>query len=116
LGLFKSEKANDQLHVLLGNSDWKTCVNAAIALARQGNSDGLSVFKQALVATPPTKPDEQIEYFMIMTNSLKAISTLGPKMADSDKEEFREILKPIASHHAEVRIRVDAQNAIQSLK
>lgn len=116
LGLFKSPKSDQQLHVLLENGDWKTCVNAAIALARQGNHDGLAVFKRALTEKPPTKPEEQIEHFMVLTNSLKAISMLGPKMSDADKAEFRELLNPLVSEHAEVRIRLDAQNALLSLK
>ena len=116
LGLFRSSTADQQLHVLLGNGDWKTCVNAAIALARQGNSDGLSVFKRALTAKPPKKPEEQIEHFMILTNSLKAISQLGPKMSEADRAEFRDVLRPLISDHGEVRIRVDAQNALQSIK
>lgn len=116
LGLFKSPAANDQLHVLLSNGDFKTCVNAAIALSRGGNTDGLSVLKQALTATPPEKPDEQVEYYTILKNSLKAISSLGPKMSDGDRAEFREILRPLVNDHAEIRIRVDAQNALQGLK
>lgn len=116
LGLFRSSTADQQLHVLLGNGDWKTCVNAAIALARQGNTDGLSVFKRALTAKPPEKPEEQIEHFMILTNSLKAISQLGPKMSEADRAEFRDVLRPLISDHGEVRIRVDAQNALHSLK
>ncbi|MBS0201534.1 MAG: HEAT repeat domain-containing protein [Planctomycetes bacterium] len=116
LGLFQSDEANQQLHVLLGNEDWKTCVNAAIALSRHGSMDGLPVFKRALTEKPSTKPEEQVEYFMILTNSLKALSNLGPQMSDLDKAEFREILKPLVNDHAEVRIRVDAQNALQMLK
>jgi hypothetical protein len=45
LGLFQSDAAKQQLRVLLGNDDWKTCVNAAIALARNDSTDGLGVFK-----------------------------------------------------------------------
>jgi hypothetical protein len=116
LGLFTSAKADQQLHVLLGNGDWKTSVNAAIALARQGKTDGLSVFKRALTAKPSGKPEEEVEHFMILTNSLKAISQLGPKMSEADRAEFREVLQPLISDHAQVRIRVDAQNALHALK
>jgi HEAT repeat protein len=116
LGLFTSEKVDQQLHVLLGNNDWKTCVNAAIALARHDNTDGLSVFKQALTAKPPEKPEEQTEYSMIVTNSLRAITALGPKMSEADRAEFREILKPLINNHADIRVRLDAQNAALSLK
>jgi len=116
LGLFRSPEADQQLHVLLGNDDWKTCVNAAIALSRSGNTDGLAVFKKALTDKPPTKPDEQVEHFMILQNSLKAVGDLSPEMTDADKAEFRELLQSLIHNHAEVRIRVDAQNALNLLK
>ncbi len=116
LGLFQSDAAKQQLRVLLGNDDWKTCVNAAIALARNENTDGLGVFKQALMAKPPEKAEEQVEYSMILANSLRAIAKLGPKMSEPDRAEFREILKPLINNHADVRVRVDAQNALLSLK
>ncbi|MDB5342189.1 MAG: hypothetical protein JWP89_566 [Schlesneria sp.] len=116
LGLFQSDAAKQQLRVLLGNDDWKTCVNAAIALARHDNTDGLGVFKQALMAKPPEKAEEQVEYSMILANSLRAIAKLGPKMSAPDRAEFREILKPLINNHADVRVRVDAQNAMLSLK
>lgn len=116
LGLFTSDKVDQQLHVLLGNSDWKTCVNAAIALTRHENTDGLGVFKQALTAKTPEKSDEQIEYSMILTNSLRAITKLAPKMSEADRAEFREVLKPLINNHADVRVRLDAQNALLSLK
>lgn len=116
LGLFKSEAADQQLHALLGNEDWKTCVNAAIALSRHGSMDGLSIFKRALTDRPPTKPEEQAEYFMILTNSLKAIASLGSKMSEADKADLRTVLRPLVTDHAEVRIRVDAQNALQALR
>jgi HEAT repeat protein len=116
LGLFESETADQQLHVLLANSDWKTCVNAAIALSRHENTDGLSVFKQALTAEASQKPEEQLESFMILTNSLKAVAKLAPHMTNADRADFREILQPLIKNHAEVRIRVDAQNAMQALK
>jgi len=116
LGLLPSPAALQQLHVLLGNSDWMTSVNAAIALTRNGNVDGLGVFKEALTRSSPTRPEEQAEHFLVLTNSLKAINQLAPKLSETDRGEFQEILKRLVDNHAEVRIRVDAQNALQSLK
>jgi len=116
LGLFKSEKADQQLHVLMGNSDWKTCVNAAIALSRQGNTDCLAVFKQALTEKSAEKPEERNEQLLILTNTLKAIALLAPKMNDAERAEFRDVLNPLTSDHGDFRIRIDAQNAFQSLK
>jgi HEAT repeat protein len=116
LAFFQSEQADQQLHVLLGNSNQATSVNAAIALARRKNTDGLGVFKQALMAPAPTKREEAFEHFTILTNTLKAIANLAPHMSEPDRAEFREVLKPLTTDHAEIRIRVDAQNALQSLK
>ena len=116
LGLFEAEAAQQQLRVLLANSDWKTCVNAAIALSRHDKTDGLGVFKQALTAKPPEKAEEQAEYSMIVANSLRAITHLAPKMSESERAEFREILKPMVNDHADLRVRLDAQNALLSLK
>jgi HEAT repeat protein len=116
LGLFDTEAAEQQLRVLLSNSDWKTCVNAAIALARHDKTDGLAVFKQALTAKTPEKAEEQAEYSMIVANSLRAITKLAPKMSEAERAEFREILKPMVNDHADLRVRLDAQNALLSLK
>lgn len=116
LAFFQSERADQQLHVLLGNADQATSINAAIALARRNNTDGLGVFKQALMTPTPEKQEDVFEHFTILTNTLKAIVKLAPAMSDADRAEFRDVLTPLTTNHAEIRIRVDAQNALQSLK
>lgn len=116
LGLFRSPEANQQLQVLLGNDDGMTRINAAIALSRSGSTDGLAVFKQALTAKAPDTPDGQSEHMLVLKNSLKAIADLGPKMEPGDKAEFRELTESLIRTHAESRIRIDAQNALSSLK
>jgi len=116
LGLFRSPEATQQLQVLLGNDDGMTRINAAIALSRSGSTDGLAVFKQALIAKPAATPDGQAEQILILKNSLKAIADLGPKMEPGDKAEFRELTESLIRSHAESRIRVDAQNALNALK
>lgn len=116
LGLFRSPQASQQLQVLLGNDDGMTRINAAIALSRSGSIDGLAVFKQALIAKPAVTPDGQSEQILILKNSLKAIADLGPKMEPGDKAEFRELTETLIRNHPESRIRIDAQNALNSLK
>ena len=116
LGLFRSPEATQQLQVLLGNDDRMTRINAAIALSRSGSTDGLAVFKQALTEKPAATPDGQSEQILILKNSLKAIADLGPKMEPGDKAEFRELTESLIRTHAESRIRIDAQNALNSLK
>ena len=116
LGLFRSPEADQQLQVLLGNDDGMTRINAAIALSRSGSIDGLAVFKQALTEKVAATPDGQAEQILILKNSLKAIADLGPKMESGDKAEFRELTESLIRTHAESRIRIDAQNAWNSLK
>ncbi len=137
LGLFRSPEATQQLQVLLGNDDRMTRINAAIALSRSGSTDGLAVFKQALMEKVPTIPagaveqpssanntpmdvpnrDNRVaEQTLILKNTLKAIADLGPKMEPGDKAEFRELTESLIRTHAESRIRIDAQNALNALK
>ncbi len=140
LGLFRSPEANQQLQVLLGNDDRMTRINAAIALSRSGSTDGLAVFKQALMEKAPTTPEGKAEdstllknsregsvdvlnhnnrvaeHSTILKNSLKAIKDLAPMMTLEDKIEFRELVETLIRTHAEARIRMDAQNALNSLK
>lgn len=116
LGLFRSPEASQQLQVLLGNDDGMTRINAAIALSRSGSTDGLAVFKQALIAKPAATPEGQSEQTLILKNSLKAIADLGPKMEPGDKAEFRALTESLIRTHSESRIRIDAQNALNSLK
>ncbi len=116
LGLFRSAEADQQLQVLLGNEDWMTSVNAAIALTRQGSTAGLGVFRKALTEKTPSDGDAQVEHFMILKNSLKAVADLGPKMDAADKAEFRDVVSILIRESREPRIRIDAQNALNSLK
>lgn len=116
LGLFRSPEANQQLQVLLGNDDVMTRINAAIALSRGGSTDGLAVLKQALIEKAAATPDGQAEHFLILKNSLKAITDLAPMMTGEDKAEFRELVETLTRTHAEARIRLDAQNALNALK
>jgi HEAT repeat protein len=104
------------LQVLLGNDDVMTRINAAIALSRSGSIDGLAVLKQALTEKASATPDGQAEHFLILKNSLKALADLAPMMTLEDKVEFRELVQTLIRTHAEPRIRIDAQNALNALK
>lgn len=50
LGLFPTQASRDRLEALLGHSDDKTRVNAAVALARQKSTKGMPVFKAQFAA------------------------------------------------------------------
>ena len=140
LGLFRSPEADQQLQVLLGNDDRMTRINAAIALSRSGSTEGLAVLKQALIEKAPTTPEDKAEHSTnpkisrkgsvdvlshhnrvaehstILKNSLKAIADLAPMMTLEDKAEFRELAQALIRTHAESRIRMDAQHALNALK
>ncbi len=116
LGLFQSSQADQQLLVLLENEDWMTQLNAAVALSRNGSKAGLAVFKRALTEMQGLSDAPSVESFTVLKNTLKAIAGLGPSLEIRDKTEFRELVTVLMQTHPEPRIRIDAQNALHSLK
>ncbi len=120
LGLFKSPNATHQLEVLLENGDKLTGVNAALGLARQGDTHGFSIMKDALeqptVAIDPKNPDVSGEQFRVVKNVLKAVNDLASKFDAKQKQELIPLVEQLSSNHPEIRIRVDAEAALNSLK
>jgi hypothetical protein len=116
LGLTPSSDADARLNVMLGDADHMTSVNAAIALARQHSKSGLAVFAKALSATPPANDPAAIQdTLLIQKNVLKAVADLGSDLDAQEQSQMRQLIQPLADHHAEPRIRVDAQRALASL-
>lgn len=132
LGLFRSPAATHQLEVLLGDGDEKTRVNAAIGLARQGSTAGFGVIRDSLrqpVGEPVAKDSTTAgstseadrlriegEQFLVVKNVLKAVKELAGKLDDSQRKELTPLLETLSSKHHEIRIRVDATDALQTLK
>ena len=120
LGLFESPEATHQLEVLLENPDRMTAINAAIGLARSGSTKGFAVMKESLSASPtasdPKGSEAEGEQFRILKNVLKAVNELSPKFDAAQKQELIPLVESLASHHPEIRIRVDAEAALKSLK
>ena len=120
LGLFKSPEATQQLKVLLESGDKLTGVNAALGLARQGDTNGFAIMKDALaqpaVASDPQKPDASGEQFRVVKNVLKAVNDLASKFDARQKQELIPLVEELSSNHPEIRIRVDAEAALNSLK
>ncbi|WP_010584268.1 HEAT repeat domain-containing protein [Schlesneria paludicola] len=132
LGLFHSPAATHQLEVLLGDGDEKTRVNAAIGLARQKSTAGFAVIREALhqpvgepaaqnaSATGTTSEGDRLrlegEQFLVVKNVLKAVKELAGKLDDSQRQELTPLLESLSSKHPEIRIRVDATDALQTMK
>lgn len=140
LGLFDSPDATRQLEVLLENSDRMTAINAAIGLARSGSTKGFEVLRESLSqpivtqAAPtvvdkpryePGSPEEiqarqasseAADQFLVLKNVLKAVSELGGKFDDSQRSTLIPLVQELSTRHPEIRIRVDAEVALTSLK
>ena len=127
LGLFRSPAATQQLQVLLGDADDKTRVNAAIGLSRQGSTAGYTVFRDALSQPTPETPRSdsteavdqarlQGEQFLIVKNVLKAVKELAEKFDVSQRQELTPIIESLSANHPEIRVRIDAADALTSLK
>jgi HEAT repeats len=116
LGQFRSEQATQHLQVLLGHDDVLTRINAAISLSHSGSLDGLAVFKQALSEPTASSPEGQGEQVIIVTNVLRALTDLGPKLSETDKAEFRELVEKLLKTNTNPRVHIDARNAFLSLK
>ena len=141
LGLFDSPAATHQLEVLLENSDRMTGINAAIGLARSGSTKGFPVLRDSLknLELPPATPaspsgapvtpkgapaaktEAQIaeaegDQFRVVKNVLKAVNELAGKFDEAQRNELIPLVTELASGHPEIRIRVDAESALKSLK
>ena len=126
LGLFDSPAATHQLEVLLENSDPMTGVNAAIGLARNGSTKGFKVMRDSLAkptieSKPVIEGDSQLvdpagDQFRVVKNVLKAVNELAAKFDASQRDELIPLVEKFATDHAEIRIRVDAEAALKSLK
>ncbi len=127
LGLFNSPEAAHQTEVLLGDGDQMTRVNAAIGLARHGSTSGYQVLRDSLslpdiAAIPETSPDRELrlaadgDQFLVVKNVLKAVNDLSSKLDASQIQELIPLLDVLSNKHPEIRIRVDAAAALNSLK
>lgn len=116
LGLTPSPAAVDRLQVLLADADVMTAVNAAVALARQQSTAGFEVFVRALETIPPAQnPVAQQETLLIQKNVLHAIAGLGALFDAQQRQTLRQLIEPMAQHHAEPRIRIEARAALNAL-
>jgi HEAT repeat protein len=119
LGLFDSPEATHQLEVMLGDGDEMTRVNAAIGLARHSSTRGYPVIRDALKESL-TAADTQSavtlgDRFLVVKNALKAVAELASKFDATQRHELVPLVQELAAKHAEMRIQIDATNALNAL-
>jgi HEAT repeat protein len=120
LGLFDSIEAIHQLEVLLESGDQITRVNATTGLARHNSTKCYGIIRDVLAAdiikeSPNTK-EAYFQQLVILTNVLKAVADLAPKFEKSQRDELTPLIEKIAKNHPESRIRLDATNALNSIR
>jgi hypothetical protein len=119
LGLFPQPAARERLAVLLEDSDPDTRINAAIGLARGGDSRGTDVFRDVLQrASTEVDHGSAVEYeqFVALKNSLAAIERLAGKLTPEQRRELVPLLEPVAGNYHEPKIRIAAQTALSAVK
>jgi len=119
LGLIADEGAKSRLEVMLNDSDPDTRINAAIGLARAGDSRGVAVFQQVLKDAShvdQAKPAAEYEQFLALKNCIKAIEETAPRLTADERRELVAALEPIAAEYREPMIRVVAQTTLRVLK
>lgn len=130
LGLIGGPGVEQRLRVMTEDDDDNTQVNAAIALARSGSTEGLPVFLRVLREAP--KPVDQRSMdgeteaerrtqaenqeamnAVALVNVLKAMQDLSPEMDVDQAAEVRALVKPIAEEYGIIRIRIRAKETLR---
>ena len=123
LGLVSGQSAMEQLEVMLLDGDPMTRANAAVALARNGQVQGVPVLL-AMLTDGTTElsredfgnltPDEQqlllqhrqFEQPIILRNCIRAIETLWGKIDEASQTELKAVLGKLSESHTAAGIRV----------
>ncbi|QDU36310.1 hypothetical protein Mal4_05950 [Maioricimonas rarisocia] len=127
LGLLPGDKAHDRLTELLDDADEMTSLNAAIALTRDGSTEGLPVFEDVFrnAADEPLDPaavsteeeaNHHFETVLMLTNSFRAVDRLRDELSDDQRARLVSAIQPIAENAADATVRMDAKNLILELK
>ena len=127
LGLFDSPEATHQLEVLLDDGDQIARVNAAVGLARHESMAGFAVIRNSLklpeaVAVPKDSTSQRAatsasdDQFLVVKNILKVVNDLARKFSETQRRELIPLVDELSNKHPEIRIRIDAASALNSLK
>ena len=132
LGLVSGQAAMEQLEVLLLDGDSMTRANAAVALARNGQVQGVPVLLALLTegTTDPNRDDfakltpeeqqlmlqhRQFEQPIILRNCIRAVETLWPKIDESRQTKLKAVLSQLSDNHAATDIRMQAQTLLNQI-
>ncbi|MBC8290651.1 MAG: HEAT repeat domain-containing protein [Planctomycetes bacterium] len=130
LGLIDGTGVEQRLRVMAEDDDANTQVNAAIAMARRGSTDGLPVFFRVMKEAPdPVNPAlmpgetlaerkaqaerQESMNAVALINVLKAIEKLYPKMETDEAAEVRKRVEPIADEFDIISIRLRAKETLR---
>ncbi|APZ93664.1 HEAT repeat domain-containing protein [Fuerstiella marisgermanici] len=123
--LVSGDEAIKQLELMLLDADEMTRANAAIGLARNGQTDGLPVLIELLElgTQEPDRSDfqnltteqqqeeltkRQFEQPIILANSLRAIGSLESLLTSEQREQLKPIVETLSSEHSAANIRMQA--------
>lgn len=132
MGFLSGDVIEQQLRVLLEDGDSATRLNAAIALARRQNAEGIDVFLATLETAPQPVDPESMEgetpqekllrarsendmNTIVVGNVLKAVRELKPQLSDEQREKSIKLAQSIADSHREVKIRLEAETTVREL-
>ena len=132
LGLVSGQAAMEQLEVMLLDGDSMTRANAAVALARNGQIQGVPVLLAMLTdgTKDPSRDDfakltaeeqqlmlqhRQFEQPIILRNCIRAVETLWPKIEESRQTELKTVLTQLSENHAAADIRVQAKALLNQI-
>jgi hypothetical protein len=119
LGLLDGPQALERLKILLDDSDSLTQINAAIGLARHGNTSGFRVLKDVFsaVAKPAQRGSpEEFEQFVALKNGLLAVERMTKELTPSQNAEAVALVQPISEHFREPGLRVQAIKTLHALR
>lgn len=118
LGLFPLELADQPLTILLVDSDSSTRANAAVAFTRLKSLKGLPVLRdvlQAAAALKQASPNGDAAPIATAA-ALKAVSELAPQLDETARSEIVRDVTTISTDYPEPRIRLDAAQALATLR
>lgn len=119
LGLMDDPQARARLEEMLLDADELTQIDAAIALVRSGNTRGYDVLKGVLAGSEEPVDHgsaREFEQFVSLRNALVAVERMSPHLTPEQVVESRKLIEPIATEFREPRIRVQAQQALNTLE
>lgn len=118
LGFFPLDLADQSLTVLLEDADLNTRANAAVAFTRHKSLKALPVLQEVLKAAASLKqagPSGDAGP-IAATNALKAIGELSPLLDKTKRAEILADVTKISTDYPEPRVRLDAAQALATLK